>query len=126
MKIYAITKGCYNYHICALTVSKEKAERLKKLYTYGDSSFYGEAMIEEFEDTDCEEVMALWGCDECGNHADLHEDDTEIISLVSDHIYFSDDGEVLGVYVIASSAEQAEKKAHDMIAEYKAKKAGIV
>lgn len=34
MEIYVITKGTYSdYHICALTLDKEKAECLKKIYS---------------------------------------------------------------------------------------------
>ena len=34
MKAYIITKGEYSdYHICAVTLDKDKAEQLKKLFT---------------------------------------------------------------------------------------------
>lgn len=46
-KIYIITAGCYSdYHICAATTDKEKAERLKVLFK--DS--YNGSEIEEYED----------------------------------------------------------------------------
>ena len=34
--VYVIAKGCYSdYHICAVTLDKEKAERLCKLFDNG-------------------------------------------------------------------------------------------
>lgn len=46
MKVFVITKGCYSdYHICAVTLDKEKAELLKKFYT----DFFDEAYIEEYD-----------------------------------------------------------------------------
>lgn len=45
-KVYVITKGCYSdYHICAVTLDKEKAERLRKLF--GNSC--DEPEIEEWD-----------------------------------------------------------------------------
>lgn len=60
MKIYAITKGTYSsYRICALTTSESKAKELQKIYT--DVNLYDlfpeEAVIEEFEDSEDEEIM---------------------------------------------------------------------
>lgn len=50
-KIYVITAGKYsNYHICAVTTDKERAEILKKWY-YGDDT-----QIKEFIDGDHESV----------------------------------------------------------------------
>lgn len=45
-KVYVITKGCYSdYHICAVTLDKEKAERLHKLF----DGRYDQAEIEEWD-----------------------------------------------------------------------------
>ena len=47
MKAYVITQGCYSdYHICAVTLDKEKAERLRKLALCHDSDY---VEIEEYE-----------------------------------------------------------------------------
>ena len=44
--VYVVTKGCYSdYHICAVTLDKEKAERLRKLF----GSICDEAEIEEWD-----------------------------------------------------------------------------
>lgn len=46
MTAYVITKGSYwDYHICTVTLDKEKAERLARMY----SDKYGPAGIEEYE-----------------------------------------------------------------------------
>ena len=46
-KVYVITKGCYSdYHICAVTLDKEKAERLCKLF---DDGGMDEPEIEEWD-----------------------------------------------------------------------------
>lgn len=47
MKAYVITQGCYSdYHICAVTLDKEKAEHLRKLALCHDSDY---VEIEEYE-----------------------------------------------------------------------------
>lgn len=70
MTIYAITKGDYSdYHICALTVNKEKAEQLKKLYT----TKWGEAFIEIFEDGEGSELNLFWFCDKNGQNPCIEE-----------------------------------------------------
>lgn len=44
--VYVITQGSYSeYHICAVTLDKERAIKLSKFYTDSD----GEARIEEFD-----------------------------------------------------------------------------
>lgn len=48
MKVYVITQGCYSdYHICAVTLDEQEAERLRKVY----SETYDQARVEEY-DTD--------------------------------------------------------------------------
>ncbi len=116
MRIYAITKGRYSdYHICALTADKEKAKRLKKIY----SDTYDEACIEVFEDGDGSELRLLWRCDENGNNPLLIEYPEKEEVAVDKY------GRIYAVYLYAKDKAHAEKKAHDMIAEYKAKRANI-
>lgn len=44
--VYVITQGSYSdYHICAVTLDKERAKKLSKFYADSD----GEARIEEFD-----------------------------------------------------------------------------
>ena len=57
MKVYVITQGCYSdYHICAVTLDKDKAEQLRKMYTAKESRYgYSSsdvAEIEEYETDD--------------------------------------------------------------------------
>lgn len=121
MKLYAITRGSYsNYHICALTASASKAKRLKLLY----SDRLYDAEIEEFEDGEEKDMCMGWSCDRdgCNPWLDEHADKSRDIERVNiDPIT----KEISSVYVFAKDATHAEKKAHDMIAEYKAKVAGL-
>lgn len=116
MKIYAITKGTYSdYHICALTINKEKAKRLKELYT----DEWNDVSIEIFEDGEDYELNLFWFCDENGRNPQLYEYPRK------EQVAVNRSGKMYGVYLYAKDKEHAEKKAHDMIAEYKAKNANI-
>lgn len=60
MKVYVITCGEYSdYRICAVTLSKRKAEKLKRKF---DDRGYTSADIEEYEtdDIDCVEANILY------------------------------------------------------------------
>ena len=47
MKVYVITAGCYSdYHICAVTLDANKAEKLRRFFCDGHDT----ADIEEFEE----------------------------------------------------------------------------
>lgn len=53
MKVYVITQGCYSdYHICAVTLDKDKAERLQKMYSAKDSYYSDNTEIEEYDTDD--------------------------------------------------------------------------
>lgn len=119
MKIYAITRGCYSdYEICALTVDKDRAEKIKKILTYqGD-----EATIETFEDGELgKDVQLLW-------HVEPNRDwftyYCGVCEIGRDVIVENAWGPCLEVY--APDEEHAKKKAQDMYAEYKAWKERIV
>lgn len=119
MKIYAITKGCYSdYHICALTADRDRAERLKKICSDGQ----GEAQIEEYEDGDIETIELRWHY--------YSNDDT--VKEISNRSVYWDWSELPGLavneheaFVVAPNAEHARKKAQDMIAQYKAEQVGL-
>ncbi len=116
MKIYAITKGKYSdYHICALTVDKDKAYRLREIY----SDSYEEANVEEYYDGEGKDLQFFYLCDKEGNHARLWEYPEK------EKVFVDNTGRMYAVGVYAKDKEHAEKKAHDMIAEYKARKEGI-
>lgn len=117
MKLYAITKGDYSdYHICALTSSKSKAKKLKLLY----SGQYYDARIEEYEDGEGDDVNVCWWCDHNGCNAQFKEYPENERIVINPRTK-----EIAGVYVFSKDAAHAEKKAQDMIAEYKAKLAGL-
>ncbi len=120
MKIYAITKGNYSgYHICALTVDKEKASRLREIY----SDSYEDANIEEYYDGEGKDISVLW--EYCENKAGYTHTVLYDRNDVREHVEFYPESSTFYVYVFANDREHAEKKAHDMIAEYKARKEGI-
>ena len=55
-KVYVITKGCYSdYHICAVTLDKKKAERLCKLF---DGGGMDESEIEEWDTEKHDDFLA--------------------------------------------------------------------
>lgn len=117
MNIYAITKGYYSdYHICALTLDEEKAKRLQQIYT----NRYNEASIEVFKDGEGADLSIYYYCDENGCNPEIEDypgDEEVVVNKFTKKIY--------GVRLYAKDAAHAEKKAHDMIAEYKAKQANI-
>lgn len=111
MKIYAVTRGAFeDYHICALTINKEKAERLKELYT----DKYNNTYIEIFEDNEGE-LDLFWFCDKNGRNPKINEYQEKEEVVIDSY------GIICGVYVRAEDKAQAEEKAHNMLAEYKAK-----
>lgn len=116
MTLYAITKGEYSdYHICALTADKEKAERLKKIFT----DKWDEAEIEEYEDGENGEIKIMWRYDVGTGNVDPAEyEGTEMV--VEDNY-----GCVCSVQVYAPDANKACKKAFDMLAKYRAEQAGL-
>jgi hypothetical protein len=129
-KVYVITKGCYSdYHICAVTLDKEKAERLRKLF---DGGSMDEARIEEW-DTE-QHVDLLSGRKpyfvlfrENGDVLSVTEDEYcieyfEPKIFVFHHRYY---GDVLKTAVYADSREAAVKIAAEKRAKYLAEKEGI-
>ena len=60
MKVYVITQGSYSaYHICAVTLDRERAEYLRKLH----SDAWGKAKIEEYdtdETTVCDPLKTVY------------------------------------------------------------------
>lgn len=130
MKIYVITKGSYSdYHICAVTTDKEKAERLALFYT----DRWDEAKVEEFEEDeipdDCMPIYFVrykngkWYIDNCGIESPDHE---------AEHAFFKRNY-VRGTYdfdsfycdVMADDEEHAIKIAQDLYAKKKAELMGL-
>lgn len=117
MKIYAITQGDYSdYHICALTVNKNKAERLKEIY----SDEYDEAEIEEYEDSEAGEELRVPFIYWTGSNSAI-----PCSVLTQEGVNINRFGELVGAVVLSTDAEHAKKKAQDMIAKYKAEQEGL-
>ena len=124
-KAYVITKGSYSdYHICAVTLDKNRAEKLRKMFTGSDR--WHEANIEEYT-LDEENKMHKYGVvfdvkgafkRFCADDYDLYDD-----GYIDD---WSDDDGGITVWVESADEAHALKIAQDRLAEYKAKKAGIV
>lgn len=124
---YAITDGDYSdYHIIAITDNKERAERIKKLY----SGKYSEPMIEEFFDGEAKNEAlydVLYNTNGSYNVTlqtfdKKYSSDINIIreNVPNNHWW------KYQVLVIAKDRLHAIKIAQDLWAEYKAKKEGIV
>lgn len=122
--VYVITKGIYSdYHICAVTMDNDRAERMKKLYSERND----EARIEKF-------VL-----DEAKTNGRIYYVRFENDAPVAIHIEEYDDirdydkGPVvvswydpIRVFVRAKDEDHAMKIAQDEYAKWKAEKAGIV
>jgi hypothetical protein len=124
MKVYVITKGSYSdYHICAVSLDPEEADRLARIY----SDSWDSAGVEEF---DTEE------------HRDWHAGRVPYIVTFHRGAYFlkpsvglSFDSnftpridaalDAVRVYLYAADAESALKIAADKRAEYLALRAGL-
>lgn len=124
MKVYVITKGDYSdYHICAVTLDKDKAEQLREKFSKG---YYNEADIEEYDTEETEEIIKhnLY-------FADYNERTHEVRVAERDFEYREDCGKVftmrngLYAYIFADSKEEALKIASDKFAKYRAEKMGL-
>lgn len=128
MKAYVITKGEYSdYHICAVTLDKDKAEQLKKLFT----DEYNEPYIEEFEvDAHFPIDYPYFIVDKYSDRIDVEEIQTNDYACEYDYgvvrrcnsrcnkVFYS-------VCVKAKDKDHAKKIALDKIAQYKAEKLGL-
>lgn len=124
MIVYVITKGSYSdYHICAVTTDKNRAKKLKRIYT--DS--WDKAYIEKYDTGKTDEMVdkdyKCFACYDMPNgievkleNPDYHIDKTRIEKDWGGH-YFC--------YVLAVDEEHAKKIFCDKLAEYKAQKEGI-
>lgn len=122
MKVYVVARGSYSdYHICAVAVDKQHAERLCKLF----SNRYEEANIEEY-DTDDAQTLANGGTryavrfDKNGNVSDIHEDIDDCVGCY----YIRHNGEFV-VTVDTYTEEAAIKIAAEKRAQYLAEKLGL-
>lgn len=124
---YVITKGEYSdYHICAVTLDRKEAERLRKRFSYSDE--YGDnAKIEEY-------VLNDESCNLKKKYiVEMPEGSNPILwrkRMFSLNVYESpkvkETADVPTVYVVANDDEHALKIAQDTYAEWKARNEGLV
>lgn len=127
MNVYVITAGKYSdYHICAVTEDKNKAEILRKAF----SSPYGyDAKIEKY-DTEKYSTVIDYGYKpySCIQLTDgkIQIQDSELRSWVDyNKVFHSAHDNYYRMDVLAKDKRQARKIFTDRLAEYKAKKEGI-
>ena len=120
--VYVITKGCYSdYHICAVTLSKARAENLKKWF----SDDFNNAEIEEFvlDEAKSERTYGVMFLKSNGQFFSIALDEYdcrnsgEVDDWTNDEYYI--------VWVKARSEDSAVKAAYDIYAQHKAKREGI-
>ena len=91
--------------------SKEKAEKLRKIY----SDSFDEAYIEEYEDSDSEDIRALFIYRQSNDNVAIWDfNENEKVDI-------DGNGDIYAI-VSAKDEEHARKKGQDMIAKYKAEK----
>lgn len=127
---YAVTAGCYSdYHIVAITDSKERADNIAKIYN-GDG-WNSDTEVEEFFDSESkDEVFYDVWYETNGNYnvepqefnKNYKFNNINIIEENAKH----DDWWKYRVLVMAKDRTHAIKIAQDLWAEYKAKKEGVV
>lgn len=122
--VYVITKGRYSdYHICAITMDENRAERMKKLY----SDRYDEARIETYVLDEDKTTGSIY-------YVEFENDGPAAVRMNEYTEYDNyDNGPVVDswynpirVYVRAKDEAYALKVAQDKYAEWKAEKAGVV
>ena len=124
-KAYVITSGCYSdYHICAVTLDKHKAETLKTVY---EKIEYDEVNIEEYEldahydrfESGCKMYLVQFDCEGNIHHVcGYRSPDDEVI-------YETWGGRFINAFVWAKDQESAIKIAAEKRAKYLAEKEGI-
>ena len=129
MEIYVITAGEYSdYHVCAATTDKGKAEKLKTFFSRG----WDDAQIETYQDGAFDDLTergyTLYEVlmNETGvvQRINVNKDSTFGIGCVYD--WSKDSAEfAYRVSCFAKDPNHAEKIAHDKLAQYKAEQAGL-
>jgi len=125
MKVYVITKGEYSdYGICAVTLDKENAKKLKEYFSDKTGNAWDEeAMIEEYETDVAEEIAQGKRIYE----VDIY--DGEVSCQAKNHVSYRINEVVkvnarwYSVEVVARDGDRAKKIGCDKIAEYKYREA---
>lgn len=140
--IYVITKGEYSdYHICAATTNRERAEKLRKFYMKNGDEVYIEELIDGAPEAGpCENLKTVYGVLETSSGewlAWLSEYSTEpfknsfkfhnLFSLhhLSGELKEVSEGKEFKAYVMAEDEEHAIKIAQDQMAKMLAEKEGL-
>ena len=123
-KAYVITKGNYSeYHICAVTLDRSRAENLKKLF----SGHYNEARIEEYILDETNENENLYYVDFPDNESPrIGIDEYGDFGVLDRTPYVADWLDPIRVYVYSKDESNAMKIAQDEYARWKAEKEGVV
>lgn len=127
--VYIIMKGSYSdRHICAVTLDKERAEQLKRLYNnpYAfDEPYITEYKLDETIKLNIYQVYFKQN----GEFIRVCREEYGFCKIgtinIEDYYYDDNDEQVYSVYVEAADEDHARKIAQDMLAEYKARKEGI-
>lgn len=134
--IYVIMQGEYSdYHICAATTNKERAEALRKFYMKNGDEAYIEELIDGAPEAGpCEKLKAVYAVLKTSSgkwSAWLDEYSTEpfknifkFYNLFSLH-HMSDELKEFRAYVMAEDKEHAIKIAQDQMAKMLAEKEGL-
>lgn len=124
MTAYVITKGEYSdYHICAVTLDKDKAEQLKKFFT----DEWHDAYVEEFEiDGHFPIEYPYFVVDKYSDRIDISEVETCDYDFgVVRQMRNRENKVFYSVCIKAKDKEHAKKIALDKISKYKAEKLGL-
>lgn len=126
MKIYVITKGYYSdYHICAVTIDKNKAELLKEKFS---DEYWGDAVIEEFDTDEEEEVLKfekVFDCLYCEENNEIEISEESIDYFRPSNLIITKNNLGLHTYVLANNEEDALKIASDKFSKYRSEKMGL-
>lgn len=129
MKVYVITCGEYSdYRICAVTLDKENAEKLKKKCDCFD---YTGAFIEEY-DTDYSDLFVsnniyVVEFDESGDvqYVDGRDATSYTLDMCKEKPTFNSINKLLSVYVLAENVTSAIKIAAERRAKFLAEQMGL-
>lgn len=124
-KVYVITKGSYSdYHICMVTMDRNRAEKSKKLL----DDEYEKANIEEYILDETKETGRVYYIEFRDDESvEVHIDEYENFKSF-DLLPYIDDlfSDKIRIYVRAKDEDHALKIAQDEHAKWKAEKEGIV
>lgn len=127
---YAVTAGDYSdYHIIAITDSKERADNIVKIYN--NNGWNCNAQVEEFFDSESKDEVFYDVRYETNGSYDVSPQEFDKnykfdnINIIEENVIHSDWWKYR-VFVMAKDENHAIKIAQDLWAEYKAKKECIV